>query len=219
MVEIRNTRDLLNDPRIKEPWPEQFVHWSEHRDPRIVDELKKILNEAKDERPLQQFYTNHPYMLALAFRVHSCWVFPKARLGGGRLVPDFLMCDKNSLGFQWRVIELENPCMDATNKDESVSRDCQHAVQQIQDYRRWLRDNALFEEKQGFKGLNADCEGMIVIGRRDGARTELEQQRLADFNRDRFEIASYDRLLNDAFEHLQHVNKGWEIPHSKPKAD
>jgi len=208
-LETFNTRDLLDDPRIKEPWPEQYVDWNKPRDPKLAEELATILNEAKDERPLQEFYTKHPYMLALAFPVHNCWVFPKPRLGGGTWVPDFLFCDKNSLGYRWILIELESPTMEATNKDESVSAACHHAVQQVRDYRRWLRDNALFEEKQGFKGLNADCEGWVVIGRRDTGRTELEEQRLADFRRDRIEIASYDRLRYQAQEHLRVVNSGW----------
>jgi hypothetical protein len=207
---IRNTRDLLDDPKIKEPWPEQFVDWYTRRDTKVADELATVLNEAKDERPLQEFYTKHPYMLALAFSVHCCWMFPKPRLGGGKWVPDFLLCDKNSLGYQWTLIELESPRMEATNKDESVSADCNHALQQIRDYRRWLRDNALFEEKQGFKGLNADCEGWVVIGRRDADRRELEQQRLADFRKERIEVASYDRLLYLARDHLQVVNGDWE---------
>jgi len=205
-----NTRDLLNDPKIKEPWPEQFVDWYVQRDPKLTDELATVLNEAKDERPLQEFYTKHPSMLALVFPVHCCWVFPKPRLGGGKWVPDFLLCDKNSLGFRWILIELESPTMEATNKDGSVSADCNHALQQIRDYRRWLRDNALFEEKQGFKGLNADCEGWIVIGRRDTGRTDLEQQRLADFRKEKVEIASYDRLLYQAMEHLMVVNARWK---------
>jgi hypothetical protein len=58
--------------------------------------------------------------------------------------------------------------------------------------------------------LNADCEGYVVIGRRDADRTELEQQRLADFRRQRIEIASYDRLVHQAKGHLEHVNHGWE---------
>jgi hypothetical protein len=205
-----NTRDLLNGPKIREPWPANFVEWNKPRDPKLLDELRRILDEAQDERPLQQFYMEHPYLLALAFPVHCCWVFPKPRLGGGKWIPDFLVCDLNSLGYRWILMELESPRMEATNKDESISADCHHAVGQILDYRRWLRDNALFEEKQGFKGLNADCEGYVVIGRRDGGRTELEQQRLADFRQERIEIASYDRLLYQAKDHLEHVNSGWE---------
>jgi hypothetical protein len=133
-------------------------------------------------------------------------VFPKPRLGGGKFIPDFLYCDLNSLGYTWTLIEFESPTLDATNKDGSVSHDCHHAVQQIRDYRRWLRDNALFEENRGFKGLNADCEALVVIGRRDVGRTELEQQRLADFRKETIEIASYDRLLVQARDHLAVVN-------------
>jgi hypothetical protein len=89
-----------------------------------VEELERVLNEAKDERPLQEFYRQHPYLLALAFRPHCCWVFPKPRLAGGQHIPDFLYCDQNSLGYQWTLIELESPTIEATNKDESVTRDC-----------------------------------------------------------------------------------------------
>jgi hypothetical protein len=186
------------------------LDWNTPQDPKLAVELAATLNEAKDERPLQKFYTKHPAMLAILFPVLRCWVFPKPRLGGGKLVPDFLVCTADSAGYRWTLIELESPTMEATNKDESVSRDCQHAIQQIRDYRRWLRDNALFEEKQGFKGLNADCEGWVVIGRRDADRTELEQQRLADFRKERIEVASYDRLLYQARDHLRVVNRGWE---------
>jgi hypothetical protein len=205
-----DTTNLLGDLRMKEPWPDNFVDWNTPRDPELAKELAVILHEAKDERPLQEFYKQHPYMLALSFPVHCCWVFPKPRLGGGILVPDFLLCDKNSLGYRWILIELESPTMEVTNKNEALSSDCHHAVEQIRDYRRWLRDNALFEENRGFKGLNADCEGWVVIGRRDMGRTQLEGQRLADFRKERIEIASYDRLLHQTREHLLHINSGWE---------
>lgn len=201
-LETRKASDLLKDPAIREPWPANWVDWTAPRDPRLFDEYARILNEAKDEQPLQAFFTTHPYLLALAFPVHHSWVFPKPRLGGGKWIPDFLVCDRNSLGYQWTLVELESPTMEATNSNESVSADTHHAVQQIRDYRRWLRDNALFEQSQGYRGLNADCDGFIVIGRRDG-RTALEQERLADFRRDHIEIASYDRLLVLTRDHLQ----------------
>jgi hypothetical protein len=202
--------DLLKDPAIREPWPANWVDWAAPRDPKLFEEFDKILNEAKDEQPLQAFFTIHPYLLALAFPAHNSWVFPKPRLGGGKWIPDFLLCDRNSLGYHWTVIELESPTMDATNKDGGISAGCHHAVQQILDYRRWMRDNALYEEKQGYKGLNADCYGFIAIGRRDGSRTELEAERLADFRKQHIEIASYDRLLFQSRDHLQSLRR--DIP-------
>jgi len=202
-IKIFNTRDLPTD-EMKQPWPAHFVEWYLPRDPVLFQQFDKTLNESTDERPLQEFLSQHPYLLALAFPVHCCWIFPKPRLGGGKHIPDFALCDLNSLGYKWTLIELESPTMDATNKDGSVSKDCHHAVQQILDYRRWVRDNALFEEKHGFSGLNSDCDGWVVIGRRDGERTELEQQRLADFRNQRIEIASYDRLVSSARAHFDH---------------
>jgi hypothetical protein len=206
-LEIRNTRDLtVPTADMKQLWPDNYINWTQRVDPAVFEELARILSEAKDERPLQEFYTAHPSLLALVFPVHNCWVFPKPRLGGGKWIPDFLLCDRNSLGYHWILIELESPTMEATNKDESVSVGCHHAVQQILDYRRWVRDNALFEEKQGFRGLNADCDGWVVLGRRDGGRTEPEQQRLADFRKQKIEIASYDRLIIAAQDHLRSLH-------------
>jgi len=205
---IRNVKDILKDPNIKEPWPDNFVDWNHERDPALISQFEKILNEAEDEKPLQKFLAEHPYLLALAFRPHCCWVFPHPRFGGGQHIPDFAYCDKNSLGYAWTLVELESPRMESTNKDESISKDCHHAVEQILDYRRWLRDNALAEQKK-YPGINADCEGWVVIGRRDGGRTEREQERLREFQKQRIEIASYDRLLSLANEHLTYVNKSW----------
>lgn len=216
-LEIRNTRELLTDPKVREPWPENWVDWTAPRDSQLFEEYEKILNEATNEKPLQAFFTDHPYLLALAFPLHNCWMFPKPRLGGGTLIPDFLLCDLNSLGYHWTLIELESPTMEATNNNESISADTHHAVQQIRDYRRWVRDNALFEEKQRYRGLNADCDGFIVIGRRDD-RTALEQERLADFRREHIEIASYDRLLVLIKSHLQSLNRPTPATAAAPKA-
>jgi Domain of unknown function (DUF4263) len=207
-LEIRNTADLRNDPKIREPWTDNFVDWNRERDPALITEFEKILKNAENEKPLQSFLTEHPYLLALAFHPHHCWVFSHPRFGGGQHIPDFAYCDLNSLGYAWTLIELESPRMEATNKDESISKDCHHAVQQILDYRRWLRDNALAEQKK-YPGISTDCDGWVIIGRRDGARTEREQERLKEFHKQRIEIASYDRLSFLANEHLTFVNNNW----------
>jgi hypothetical protein len=205
-----STRDLPT-ARMKEPWPDKYVDWTAEISPAVFEAFERTLNGAEHERPLQVFLAKHPYLLALAFPVHTCWLFPKPRLAGGMFIPDFALCDKNSLGYKWRLIELESPRMRATNDDGSVSRDCHHAVQQILDYRHSVRENALFEENQGFKGLNAECEGVVVIGRRDDARTDVEMRRLADFRQQRIEIASYDRLRIHARDHYASLHRKDEI--------
>jgi len=105
---------------VKEPdrgnWPDKFVDWTKSVDSETFRQLANKLDNASDERPLQEFFTRHPNILVLAFPVHSCWVFPKPRLGGGKYIPDFLLCDRTSLGYKWTLIELENQNFPATNK-------------------------------------------------------------------------------------------------------
>ncbi len=162
-----------------------------------VDEFETVLAAATVEKPLQELFERHPVLLAFGIfgglHQHS-WVFPRPRLGNGKWIPDFLVCDHDSLGFQWRLIELESPSATPLNKDESVSAACHHAVEQIRDYRRWLRDNAPFERLEGWADISADSPGWVIIGRREERRA-LGEQRLADFRREGIEVHSYDYLL------------------------
>jgi hypothetical protein len=172
------------------------VAWNEYRTD-LADRLQALLDHAEDERPVQEFLEAQPFVLPLALfgPLHpNAWCFPRPRLGGGTFIPDFMACDRDSLGFQWKLVELESPTARPTNKDSSISRDCHHAVEQIRDYRRWLRDHAEFERGQGWPHIHGDCEAWIVIGRR-GERTESARERLADFKKEAISIMSYDRLV------------------------
>lgn len=204
-MELKNTKDIGKDPKIREPWPDNYIDWNNPWDKKLLDEFEKTLAEAKDEKPLHAFFKQHSYLLAIGFYPHCCWVFEKPRLGGGLHIPDFLYCDKNSLGFRYILVELENPTLKATNKDQSVSHATNHAVQQIRDYRDWLRKNALAEQKN-FQEITEQCEAWIVIGRSDSERDEVGSRRLADFRREHIEIASYDRLLAEMKNHLDYIH-------------
>jgi len=60
-IDLGNTEDISKDIKIREPLPEFFVEWNTRRDPRILDQLEMIPNEAEDERTLQASLSNyHP---------------------------------------------------------------------------------------------------------------------------------------------------------------
>lgn len=206
-LKLKNTKGLLNDPRLRGPWPEYWVNWTAPFNERLLDQLERLINTSRDERPIQGFLRQHPYVLATALYPHNCWIFPHPRLGGGQHIPDFLYCDRNSLGFRYLLVELESPTMRALNQDQSISAGTHHAVQQIQDYRGWLRANALAEQKQ-YPEISERCEGYILIGRAGEDRDEDGQRRLADLRDSHIEIASYDRLLAEARNHLRHQLAG-----------
>jgi hypothetical protein len=163
----------------------------------MAEHLAAVLDTAEDERPLQAFFEDFPVVLALGLYggLHErSWVFPRPRLGGGIYIPDFLTCDRDSLGYQWNLVELESPRLRPTTTTGAVSATTHHAVQQIRDYRRWLRDNIAFERDQGWHQITGDCDGCVVIGRRYD-RTPIEDERLADFRADRILVHSYDWVL------------------------
>jgi hypothetical protein len=109
--------------------------------PNLVEELFQVPQTAKDEGPLQRFFETNPIALLTGLlRPHTAWVIPHPPLAepdGTGWIPDFILCDWSSLRPRWLIIELESPCRNpATSK--GLSAICNHAVQQINDYRTYL---------------------------------------------------------------------------------
>lgn len=161
--------------------------------------MKEEVETSPDERPLQALFTAKPHILiAGVLRImRPAWVLPKPRFAD-KYIPDFLIGMMDSLGAGWMLIELESPTMTPINKDGSVSHGLHHAVQQIEDNRRWLAENALYYQKaSGCDGIDAGCGATIVIGRRNHRAHELGAARIRDFRKNHIEVMSYDRLIEN----------------------
>jgi len=190
-------------------WPDKIVDWNRERRG-MPKRFKETLEAASDERPLQRFFEQRPYALALGVLggPHQCWVFPKPNLGA-EYIPDFLICNWLSNGPSWHVIELENPTFKPTTKRGSISHRCHKGIEQVADYRGWLRENIAYATlQQKYIGISGNCSGWVIIGRRNYNRGELEQRRLADFSwQNNIQIASYDRLLETFSFYQQAINR------------
>lgn len=205
--------DNKNNYRFTSPpsdfWPDKIVDWNRERKG-LDRKFKATLEAASDERPLQRFFEQYPYTLALGILggPHECWVIPKPNLGA-EYIPDFLICNWTSNGPSWYVIELENPTFKPTTKAGSISRKCHKGIEQVTDYRAWLRDNVAYAKLQGkYIGINGNCSGWVVIGRRNNNRSELEQRRLSDFGwQNHIQVASYDRLLETYTYYQRAINR------------
>jgi hypothetical protein len=178
----------------------------------LVSAFTRVLEAAQDERPLQKFFEKHPAALVFGTHggPHQVWLFPRPQFGtieGLDSVPDFLICNWSSVGPAWIVVELESPTQNPTNS-KGISAVCNHAVQQVNDYRKFFSGNVESLRHAGWPGLNGDCSAWVVIGRRDGPRwSRKDNDRLADFRKSRIEIASYDRLLQKCSEIQSYVNR------------
>lgn len=157
--------------------------------------LHNVLNEAVDENPVQTFLASHPHLLTCLLppgRDAWCWDRPRF---GSELVPDFLICTRNSTGFEWVMVELESPTAPPLIQSGVPGAKLRDAQNQIRDWRIWLRDNIAYAQRQlGFDGLSADAQGVIVIGRRCTIVPRYAKK-WRELSTDRTRIMTYDRLM------------------------
>lgn len=159
--------------------------------------LQGALDSATEERPMQVVLENHPALLAnLITGNHGVWVRPQVRLGD-QYVSDFLIASQTSAGMRWHLVELECPTARLTNVgNQRESRTLRHAIEQIQDWREWLKTN-LLATREKLPGITIDARGLIIMGREDGTDSAREIRDRRSVN-DRIEVRTYDWLLRAA---------------------
>jgi hypothetical protein len=84
-----------------DPWPTHRCNRAETVPASLLAEFDEILKDAADERPLQTFLAAHPQLMTCLLppgREARC--FDRPRLGS-EYIPDFLLCTRNSNGFEW----------------------------------------------------------------------------------------------------------------------
>jgi hypothetical protein len=197
-------KEIRGVPHIAWNWPRR----------NLAFDLAKTLKLAKNEKPLQRFFEKYP--VALAFGVlngqHQPFVFshpPFGTIEGLDSIPDFLICDWTSIGPKWTVVELESPTMRLTNT-MGISAKMNRAIQQVKDYRAFFAANVLALEAKGWIGLDGNCGGCVVAGRRTEPRTVKNNQRLSRMTMEGIEIASYDRVVERCRSFQSLLNSQWE---------
>jgi hypothetical protein len=120
----RPTREEL---RTKDPLGDFLVWWDDitHRD---ADDLEQVLETAvhhpkaaERERILQRYLQEHPLLLIQHMGGgHGRWVIPQKRLGA-EFIPDFVIGERHTGGFEWLLVELESPTASMFRKDGEPS--------------------------------------------------------------------------------------------------
>lgn len=171
----------------------------------LVEELENILASAKDEKPLQEFFTAHPEMLSQQLDARCRWIIPKPQLGG-LFEPDFFAARIDSGGIKWVAIELESPAVDRlfTKSKGFPQEKLREGIEQIRDWRNWIENNLAtarnspLDDGSGLVGITSRLHGMVIIGRREESRRE-DQRRRRDIEwESKIEIHTYDWVLEQA---------------------
>lgn len=158
--------------------------------------FRNTLNDAVDERPMQTFLASHPFFLECLLppgRDAWCWDRPRF---GSESIPDFLLCTRNSTGFEWVMVELESPAVTPLTQAGLPTAKLREAQGQIQDWRIWLRDNIAYARTQlGFRDLTAEARAVIVLGRRPAIDLK-HAKKWRELSNGSTRIMTYDRLID-----------------------
>jgi hypothetical protein len=199
-MKVKSIEEAFAELRARDPLCDFYSRWDTVNESDI-DALRDALDSAKREEDVQQFLQANPkYLIQHLGGGHGRWIIPKQRLGAQH-VTDFMIGEKDSMGFRWQAVELESPLAKMFTKAGNPSAALTHAIKQIQDWRMWLAANQNYaardrgEDGLGLTEIHPDVEGVILMGRR--ATESYETRRLRrQMGRDaKIEIHTFDYLL------------------------
>ena len=104
----KRTREEVEREIRSEPLGEFFVWWDEITEEQVQSFIDCVAS-AEREQEVQTFFEENPILLIQHLGGgHGRWVIPQKRLGA-EYVPDFVIGERSSIGFEWQAVELERP--------------------------------------------------------------------------------------------------------------
>ncbi len=191
---FRVVRRTLEEDLAEDPLGDSFIEWDDVYNADVPD-LEAALARATSERDMQAYLEDNPFLLIQHLGGgHGRYVLPQLRLGSER-VADFVLCERDSLGFHWTLVEIESPHAPRGKATGEPTAELNHAINQIQDWRRWLTENVAYARSQlRLKDIDSTAAGLVIMGRRgDGVDPRRLKQALAQNN---IEVHSYDWLID-----------------------
>lgn len=184
----------MEDAETRNPWPDRRCLPSPANDGH-VRLFVEILADASDEKPLQTFLASHPHLLtALLPPGQGAWCWDRPRFGS-ELIPDFLLCTRNSTGVQWVMVEVESPTYPPLTRAGLPAAKLNEALGQVRGWRAWVRQNIAYAHQQlGFRGLTAESRAYIIIGRRSAIAAHHSAM-YRELSSERTTVMTYDRLV------------------------
>jgi len=197
---VRSAKEAFNEWLRTHDLREFFVWWDQVT-PGEKDELTSLLETADSERPIQAFLEKHPHVLIEHLGGgHGRWVIPQKRLGS-EFIPDFVIGELSSIGYEWYLVELESPRAQMFTRAGHPTVELNRAINQIVSWRSWLTANRDYaarprrEQGLGLTDISPAPTGLILIGRRE-SEGETEALRRQYTNDLRIAIHTYDFLVD-----------------------
>jgi hypothetical protein len=167
-----------------------------------IDALESVIDVAKNERPIQEFLQQRPWLLAALIGGQRKFCLSQKRLGH-KFIPDFILGGVDSLGVDWLLIEIETPRSGLYLKDGTdLDKYARKGVSQIDDWRNWLMDQIAYAQRPrssgglGLPNISNQSQGLVIVGRRNRRPKNMTDAKRREMKaRYGMKVHSYDWLL------------------------
>jgi hypothetical protein len=165
-----------------------------------IELLRNVIDNARDEKPIQAFLENHSCLLATLVGGRSRFVVPRPNLGGKR-IPDFLIADVDSAGINWTLVELETPVSTVTLRENLLDKYARKGLSQIVEWRNWIEENLELARRSRRDGglslvdISPRSGGLVLVGRRERLGKNAREVRRPIRADQHVEVHTYDYLL------------------------
>lgn len=182
-----------------------------------------LLNSNPTERSILNYINDNGYYNLIAsvfhygytFGHHDAYMFKEFELTS-TYKADYLLVGKNSHGYHFIFIELENPTGLITNADGEFGQTIRKGLKQVKDWDKWLERNfqslsLIFDKSKNpeinlpneFRYLNKTRINYVVIaGRRSQFNDNTYEEKRRLLRQNCITLMHYDNLI-DSFKDLQ----------------
>lgn len=151
-------------------FPNNFLDFIDLRDgDNIVNKNRQFLeflNTCKNEREIlnyiretESYHIIGSLLRGMALRIghHGAFLFPEFQLSNKYQV-DYLLVGKSSGGYEFVLVELENPYGNIMLKDGNLGAEFRDGISQIDEWKRWLQNNytSFSETLKKYKNIGFD---------------------------------------------------------------
>jgi hypothetical protein len=193
---------------------------------KIEAEFKTLLESDISERNILYFINENKYYNLIASLFHAGYTFGHhdAYLFKEFEFPttykaDYLLIGKNSHGYHFLFVELENPTGSITTKDGAFGQIIRKGIKQVRDWDKWIEGNfhslgltfnkyknQRIELPKEFRTLNKTRISYVVIaGRRADFNEETYDEKRNLYRNENIQVLHYDNLI-DLFNVFQTTN-------------
>jgi hypothetical protein len=147
--------------------------------PAAAKRLRELVEAGAKEPELQKHLERNLYLVSQQF-AHCHHVAPHF-LFGRHFCADFMCLDYPSHWPHWIAVEIESPSKKLVTQAGRRTAELEHALQQIRDWREFVKNNLDFVNKPkekdglGLEFAEPTMTGYVFIGRRSQKAEEIEK--------------------------------------------